>query len=152
MLAAKQPTKPAVTPSVKMKSLHWKRVLIDKLPDTKKAPGEGVGGGAAASPARTVWHTLGDEMPFHVEKFEAQFNASRSATDGGARVGGRSNKPAVTKALDPKRSNAVSIMMSSLPPVDEVKAAIGSLNERVISLERLEQLRAQLLTAEEEEQ
>jgi len=40
-------------------------------------------------------------------------------------------------------------MMSSLPPVNDVKAAIGSLDEKVLSREQLEKVRAHLPTAEE---
>ena len=41
-------------------------------------------------------------------------------------------KPAVVKCLDAKRSNAVAIMMSSLPPVNDVKLAIVNLDESVL--------------------
>ena len=44
----------------------------------------------------------------------------------------------MTKALDPKRSNAVAIMMSSLPSIREVKAAICTLDETMLSREQLE--------------
>mgnify|MGYP002630554267 CR=1 FL=1 len=43
-------------------------------------------------------------------------------------------------------------MMSSLPPVNDVKAAIANLDEDVLSREQLEKIRANIATPEEMEQ
>lgn len=93
-----------------------------------------------------------DEAPIDVAAFEAQFCAKvQRDGDGAAAAHERVARPVVTKALDPKRSNAVAIMMSSLPAVDDVKAAIGTLDEAILSREQLEKIRAHLPTAEEAE-
>ena len=58
-------------------------------------------------------------------------------------------RPLLAKALDPKRSQAVAIMMSSLPPVNDVKAAIVNLDEATLSREQLEMIRQNMPTPEE---
>jgi hypothetical protein len=140
-----------------MKVLHWKRILVDPLPSDKptdKAAADGADGAPASAPAGdektekeekpppkpTLWQLV-NEVPFRVADFEAAFGAALPGGKGGEDGGGsKPLKPAITKALDPKRSNAVAIMMSSLPPIHEVKAAIGALDERVLSREQLDKV------------
>ena len=43
-------------------------------------------------------------------------------------------------------------MMSSLPPINDVKAAVANLDESVLSREQLEKIRANIATPEEMEQ
>ena len=69
-------------------------------------------------------------MPFDIASFESAF-AAASGPAGRERSGtagaGKPSKPVTTKALDPKRSNAVAIMMSSLPPISQVMALTPTL-------------------------
>ena len=135
---ARQPTKPKVTPGVKMKPLHWKRILLEVVDK-------------GATPKPSVWRDM-PQIPYSTTELEAAFGAAAPSGSGGGEGGAaKPAKPAVTKALDPKRSNAVAIMMSSLPPVHAVKAAIGALDEKALSREQLEKVRAHLPTAEEAE-
>jgi len=122
-----------------MKILHWKRILLDK-------PAEG-----AETPPPTIWECV-TEPEFDRAGLEASFAQLPSKGADAADSASSKPKPAVTKALDPKRSNAVAIMMSSLPPVNDVKAAIANLDEDVLSREQLEKIRANIATPEEMEQ
>ena len=130
-----------------MKPLHWKRVLLDPPDEKKKAPA------ADGAPPAGVWDVVRseghDEPPFDVDGFEAAFAAAaqRAGTADGAAA--KAAKPTITKSLDTKRSNAIAIMMSSLPPIHELRAAIGALDESILSREQLEKVRANLPTQEE---
>eukprot|EP00966_Prymnesium_polylepis_P316879 7321819-Prymnesium_polylepis.1 len=130
------PTKPVIHPDTKMKVLHWKRILLE--PPVDGAPD-------------TVWRVV-KEPSFDRAALAAQFaqlvTGKADATDPAS----AKPKPVLTKALDPKRSNAVAIMMSSLPPVNDVKAAIANLDEALLSREQLEKIRANIATPEEMEQ
>ena len=53
--------------------------------------------------------------------------------------------------LDPKRSNAVGILISRLPSISEIRSAIAALDEAALGREQLEQVLMQMPTAEEEE-
>ena len=142
-----------------MKVLHWTRMVL-----------------SADVPAdrETLWWAL-PEAAFDVEQFEAKFcqlarkkdggvSASGDAAGADAAAGGkdvaggdRGRKASVAKreklsVLDPKRSNAIGILISRLPPPSEIKTAIAHLDEQALGREQLEQILAQLPTAEEEEQ
>ena len=152
-LRGKQPTKAPVAPAVKMKALHWKRILLDR-----PTPSDG-SDGATATPAPrsqpllpppgppTIWSVV-DDFEFDRGAFEASFAAATASAARKDASAAKPAKPAVAKALDSKRSNAVAIMMSSLPPVNDVKAAIGSLDEKVLSREQLEKVRAHLIASD----
>ena len=152
----KLPTKPVVAPSVKMKPLHWKRLLLDTpaaAATAGDAPVDGGSGSAEGKPGtreasrskpQSFWSSV-SEWTFDTAAFEGHFAAaSRAASVSQAGDSLQPAKVAITKALDPKRSNAVAIMMSSLPPVNDVKGAIGALDERALSREQLEKIRGAL--------
>jgi hypothetical protein len=75
--------------------LHWKRILLDK-------PAEG-----AEKPPPTIWECV-TEPEFDRAGLEASFAQLPSKGADAADSASSKPKPAVTKALDPKRSNAVS--------------------------------------------
>ena len=130
-----------------MKVLHWSRLILD--PDDP-------------ADRETIWWDL-PEISFDVADFESKFSqkvkASRVAEkdDDGA-DGSRSRsdtKPAKKeklKILEPKRSNAVGILISRLPELKVLRTAIRDLDDHVLEREQVDQIRAQLPTSEEAEE
>ena len=124
-----------------MKGVHWKRVLLD-LQERKERS-------KALGPA--LWEVVA-EPEFDAAALEDVILAE----DVGEPRRQRRAKEAKPSArcrrrwtLDPKRSQAVAIMMSSLPPVNDVKAAIVNLDEATLSREQLEMIRQNMPTPEE---
>ena len=74
------------------------------------------------------------------------------ALGGAAAASAEKKKLEKTKVLDPKRSNAVGILASRLPPPKAVKTAIAALDDTALERDQLEQIRSQLPTPEETEQ
>ena len=141
-VAGPKPTKPVVTPEAKMKNLHWKRYLLDPGADADKA---------------SIWWKL-PEVPFDRAEFESKFAQKSAAKPRGEAIdaaggaggkGAASTKVVLLKALEPKRSNAIGIMMSTLPPPNAIKTAILSLDGDRLDREQLGMIRDVLPTAEE---
>jgi len=131
-----QPTKPVITPGAKMKVLHWTRILCDPEKDKD-----------------TLWAQL-PPLEFDIDDFESKFAQkvanTKSAT--AADVSSADKVSQLVKVLEPKRSNAVGILISTLPSLKEIKSAIALLDESKLSREQVEQIRIQLATPEEMEQ
>lgn len=146
------PRKAAVTPGAKMRVMHWSRLVLDVNSEADK---------------QTLWWSLPD-VPFDVEGFEERF-AQKVARPGGCGVrdsfagggprgsmsgayGGAGFRREKTKVLEPKRSNAIGILISRLPELKLIRAAIRDLDDSVLEREQIEQVRLQLPTAEEAEE
>jgi len=111
--------KDPVTPRVKMKQLHWDRIVL--------APKEGR--------AANVWDDVKEpELP--LDDLEKLF-CTKPPPAPKAKSETAKPKVQVVMILDPKRSNAIGIMMAKLPAVSEIKEAIMEADEDTLSYEQL---------------
>lgn len=132
------PRKPVVKPVKKLKKVHWNRVIL---------PLQG---------PETVWSSI-KEVNFDADEFEDEFAEKTVATKMKAAVGGaaedddsKKSKKQAVRILDAKRSNAIAILMSSLPKLSQIKQAIVSMDSSSLDETKLSALREQWLAVTEE--
>ena len=132
------PSKPKIKPKKKMRAVYWKRMLIDRDASTE-----------------TVWSNL---VPFKIDEDElcAVFAKARKVKpkQNGSRVNpktkkSRKGRKRLVRCLDEKRSNALAIMSSQLPELDELKLAIVEMNQTVLNENQLAKMIKTLPTARE---
>ena len=132
---ANQPTKPKITPKNKLKPLFWKRILNN--------------GGESS-----FWSDI-TELAFDPTELEDNFavKATEKPLEDSQGAGGSSadNKKKVIRLLDQKRSNAIGIMINSMPNVKDLVNAILEMNERVVKRDSISMLLQNLPTSEEVE-
>ena len=160
------PTKPVVHPPRKMKALHWQRLIIGEGGKREGRPtlwseveevGVGIGGGGGG--VGGDGQGVGGEWEGELVQHFSDLRSSVKGGGGGAGAGGKAGegagggkpreeaKEADTKevrVLSDKRFNAVSIMMTSLPPIDSVLAAIARLDSSILSKDQVAALRRNL--------
>ena len=126
------PSKAVVHPAKKMKALHWQRFII------------GEGGRKDGKP--TLWSDV-DAAAVSVdwEELATRFCDARASIKGGKeqkpREEAKEEAQKEVRVLSDKRFNAVSIMMTSLPPVDAVVSAIARLDSSLLSKDQVAALR-----------
>ena len=101
-----------------------------------------------------MWWDLA-EVAFDVGEFEARFCqkvAARAAKEEDVEAKPAKPKVELTKALDAKRSNAVGILISTLPPLAEIRSAVQTLDEAKLDREQVGQILMQLATPDELEE
>ncbi|KAF2077052.1 hypothetical protein CYY_001619 [Polysphondylium violaceum] len=141
-----QPTKPIISPSKRMKPLHWTRILNSTVTQQK-----------------TIWNSNLPEISFDEEQFVdlyslytekiVSFNSGSPIT--GTLSAGmtpvKSSKPIqkVVGVLSQKRQNAISIMCGKLPSDESLVRAIRELDSNKLSLENVSSLYINLPTIEE---
>lgn len=68
-----------------------------------------------------IWNFLSEIKPFYVQQKQSDANKTKEIT-----------------VLDPKRSNAINIGMTKLPPPRTIKAAIMKMDSTIINREGIE--------------
>ena len=72
--------------------------------------------------------------------------------EGAGATSAKPGKQPLAKALDSKRSNAIGILISRLPPLQKIRTAITTLDESMLEREQVDQMRALLGTTDEMEE
>ena len=123
-----------------MKALHWKRLILDP----KKS-----------NDSKTIWAKMGNAaFAFDATEFEALFGQNAKQKSAARRLSNATLKPKNKKIriLTDKRSNAVAIMLSQLPPLQKIKSAVLGMDLKVLRRDHVEAMFGQLPTKEELEQ
>jgi len=130
-----QPTKPVVKPNKKMKPLFWNRIILKQ--DKKEG--------------NSFWKNV-DELDFDIAELEENFTSSSPAKKLGGTGEDGEPKKASTKPkslLEKTRSNAIAIMMKSLPDTLDLIRAIRQLDTTVIKRDMIGMVLSNLPTQEE---
>ncbi|MES1914736.1 MAG: hypothetical protein MHM6MM_006780, partial [Cercozoa sp. M6MM] len=142
-VAVVEPSRASVKPSKKLKALYWKRTLLTEDDFKQK---------------KTVWASFGPrDVPIDVAALEAKFAqksaAKPSASKPTASVAGAVAAKAKTKQriLDGKRSNALGIFGTTLPPKPLLVKSLLALDTKVLRPSQVQQLLSILPTEEEVE-
>ncbi|CAF3896572.1 unnamed protein product [Rotaria magnacalcarata] len=125
------PTAQTINKSVKTIRLHWRDAAPNMLPT---APGTD----------DSLWKSL-NKVPLDTEKLAQLFELKQSEVK--IKKGGDVKKEITV--LDTKRSNAINIGLTVLPPARTIKAAILKMDGSVINKEGIEKLLTMLPTEEE---
>uniref|UniRef100_A0A8C5QTK4 Formin homology 2 domain containing 1 n=1 Tax=Leptobrachium leishanense TaxID=445787 RepID=A0A8C5QTK4_9ANUR len=96
----------------------------------------------------TVWESL-DMVPVDTEKLEHLFE-TKAKELASSKKGSEQKKQALV-VLDPKRSNAINIGLTVLPPVHIIKTAIMNFDEYAINKEGIEKILTMIPTDEEKQ-
>eukprot|EP00004_Rigifila_ramosa_P028834 TRINITY_DN993_c0_g1_i1.p1 TRINITY_DN993_c0_g1~~TRINITY_DN993_c0_g1_i1.p1 ORF type:complete len:956 (-),score=265.30 TRINITY_DN993_c0_g1_i1:45-2483(-) len=130
--AATGPTKPVVTPSVKMKPLHWSRLIL-----------------GSSGIEQTIWGDL-PKPTLDAKEFEEKFRVVETAkSTATATSAAAAPKDENIRILDSKRSNQVSIALTRFPATEIITKAVLTLDEKKLSVEDINSILACLGTAEE---
>ena len=113
--------RPQVKPKAKMKPFHWGKIVIK--PNT----------------APSVWTGLSNDLDFDTDLLEEMFSVKKNTKMGmkgpaKKEVGGPPQE-AILRILAPKRSNAIGIMSSRMPPVEKILHAVKQMDDKILSLE-----------------
>lgn len=113
--------------------------------ELKLAGGHG-GSGSRFGPCSTLWASL-EPVSVDTARLEHLFESrakdmlpSKKASEG---------RRTMTTVLDPKRSNAINIGLTTLPPVHVIKAALLNFDEFAVSKDGIEKLLTMMPTEEE---
>ncbi|XP_036604696.1 FH1/FH2 domain-containing protein 1 [Trichosurus vulpecula] len=111
-------------------------------------PGKGVKGLGRFGPSPTLWASL-EPVTLDTAKLEHLFEtrAKEVMSNKKAAEGRRT----MTTVLDPKRSNAINIGLTALPPVHVIKAALLGFDEFAVSKDGIEKLLTMMPTEEEKQ-
>ncbi|XP_058135846.1 FH1/FH2 domain-containing protein 1 isoform X2 [Dasypus novemcinctus] len=113
--------------------------------ELKLAGGHGSSGGHFG-PCPTLWASL-EPVSVDTARLEHLFE-SRAKDVLPSKKGGEGRRT-MTTVLDPKRSNAINIGLTTLPPVHVIKAALLSFDEFAVSKDGIEKLLTMMPTEEE---
>ncbi|XP_020845024.1 LOW QUALITY PROTEIN: FH1/FH2 domain-containing protein 1 [Phascolarctos cinereus] len=129
---------PILPPKRKTVKLFWRELK----------PGQGVKGLGRFGPTPTLWASL-EPVTLDTAKLEHLFEtrAKEVMSNKKAAEGRRT----MTTVLDPKRSNAINIGLTALPPVHVIKAALLGFDEFAVSKDGIEKLLTMMPTEEEKQ-
>ncbi|XP_072492115.1 FH1/FH2 domain-containing protein 1 isoform X1 [Notamacropus eugenii] len=129
---------PILPPKRKTVKLFWRELK----------PGKGVKGLGRFGPSPTLWASL-EPVTLDTAKLEHLFEtrAKEVMSNKKAAEGRRT----MTTVLDPKRSNAINIGLTALPPVHVIKAALLGFDEFAVSKDGIEKLLTMMPTEEEKQ-
>ena len=115
--------KKEIKPNKKMKCLHWNRIIETKDNDASKS----------------LWNELKEPTYFDVNEFENLF-AVKQKTKVKKKVKKTKKKAVVRAVLDTMRAQHLGILLSSLPPLNVLKACIIKMNENELSIDLVRQI------------
>jgi hypothetical protein len=145
--------------------LHWQKILPPPTPG--RGGVEVVVWRRLQQDAPLLWHEGGELAAVIEAKFsdvpKKRGKNNRAVSGGGEKPGqdendqdaaackhaGPSSRHKVKKVLDVKRSNAISILLSQMPSIGEIVAAIWALDDAVLSRDNIDALLLQMPSPEE---
>jgi hypothetical protein len=131
-----QPRKPVMQPGTKVKTVFWKRLLVNELAHQHaQAPPLAADAPKEEGPVKFVWDDV-EEVPVVGAEIEKMFAAAaapvaKPAAAAPSASAGGSAKPVEepkVRLLDDKRFMHISIMLKKLPPLETVMKAIRTLD------------------------
>ncbi|XP_045389436.1 FH1/FH2 domain-containing protein 1 isoform X2 [Lemur catta] len=128
---------PALPTKRKTVKLFWREL--------KLAGGCG-GSGSRFGPSPTLWASL-EPVSVDTAQLEHLFESRAKDVLPSKKVG--EGRRTMTTVLDPKRSNAINIGLTTLPPVHVIKAALLNFDEFAVSKDGIEKLLTMMPTEEE---
>lgn len=131
------PDGPALPTKRKTVKLFWREL---------KLAGVRGGSGSRFGPSPTLWASL-EPVSVDTARLEHLFE-SRAKDVLPSKKAGESRRT-MTTVLDPKRSNAINIGLTTLPPVHVIKAALLNFDEFAVSKDGIEKLLTMMPTEEE---
>ncbi|XP_074058650.1 FH1/FH2 domain-containing protein 1 isoform X3 [Macrotis lagotis] len=129
---------PIIPPKKKTVKLFWRELK----------PGKGVKGMGRFGPSPTLWASL-EPVTLDTARLEHLFETR--AKDVMSTKKAAEGRRTMTTVLDPKRSNAINIGLTALPPVHVIKAALLGFDEFAVSKEGIEKLLTMMPTEEEKQ-
>ncbi|XP_037671477.1 FH1/FH2 domain-containing protein 1 [Choloepus didactylus] len=136
-LSRSAPDGPALPTKRKTVKLFWREL--------KLAGGHG-GSGGHFGPCPTLWASL-EPVSVDTARLEHLFESRAKDLLPSKKAG--EGRRTMTTVLDPKRSNAINIGLTTLPPVHVIKAALLSFDEFAVSKDGIEKLLTMMPTEEE---
>ncbi|XP_062966359.1 FH1/FH2 domain-containing protein 1 isoform X2 [Cynocephalus volans] len=136
-LPSSAPDAPALPTKRKTVKLFWREL---KLVGGHGSPGSRFG------PCPTLWASL---EPVSVDTAQLEHLFESRAKDVLPSKKGSEGRRTMTTVLDPKRSNAINIGLTTLPPVHVIKAALLNFDEFAVSKDGIEKLLTMMPTEEE---
>ncbi|KAL0209972.1 hypothetical protein P9112_010056 [Eukaryota sp. TZLM1-RC] len=132
MPGASRPASNIPKPKVKMKAVHWR----------KKGPNR-------MNPnAQTIWKEV-DLPRVDFSKIERAFQVKEKPKAGAKAAESKPKKPAKVIVLEGKRSQAIGVLLPRLPPTSQMKDAILTLDESVLTPDSVTMIKQNLPTSEE---
>ncbi|XP_012868470.1 PREDICTED: FH1/FH2 domain-containing protein 1 [Dipodomys ordii] len=128
---------PAIPTKRKTVKLFWREL--------KLAGGQG-GSGSRFGPCSTLWASL-EPVTVDTARLEHLFESRAKDILPSKKAG--EGRRTMTTVLDPKRSNAINIGLTTLPPVHVIKAALQNFDEFAVSKDGIEKLLTMMPTEEE---
>jgi hypothetical protein len=142
-----QPTKAPVKPTKKMKALHWKPIITGEKNKqstaAKNSIWASIDGGYATALREISIADFEDKFTSAPPKAKIPSDDPEAA----AKAQREANKP--QRLLDPNRHNQLSIMLSKMPALPEMKKALLNLDSTVLKPEQIESLHKNMFTTED---
>ncbi|XP_076988813.1 FH1/FH2 domain-containing protein 1 isoform X2 [Tamandua tetradactyla] len=136
-LSRSAPDGPALPTKRKTVKLFWREL---------KLAGSHGGSGGRFGPCPTLWASL-EPVSVDTARLEHLFESRAKDVLPSKKAG--EGRRTMTTVLDPKRSNAINIGLTTLPPVHVIKAALLSFDEFAVSKDGIEKLLTMMPTEEE---
>ncbi|XP_036897421.1 FH1/FH2 domain-containing protein 1 isoform X4 [Sturnira hondurensis] len=137
------PLPPSVPNSV---ALPTKRKTVKLFWREFKLAGAHGGSGSRFGPCSTLWASL-EPVSVDTARLEHLFESRAKDVLPSKKAG--EGRRTMTTVLDPKRSNAINIGLTTLPPVHVIKAALLNFDEFAVSKDGIEKLLTMMPTEEE---
>ncbi|XP_070307268.1 FH1/FH2 domain-containing protein 1 isoform X3 [Odocoileus virginianus] len=131
------PDGPALPTKRKTVKLFWREL---------KLAGVRGGSGSRFGPSPTLWASL-EPVSVDTARLEHLFESRAKDILPSKKAG--EGRRTMTTVLDPKRSNAINIGLTTLPPVHVIKAALLNFDEFAVSKDGIEKLLTMMPTEEE---
>ncbi|XP_055268533.1 FH1/FH2 domain-containing protein 1 isoform X2 [Moschus berezovskii] len=133
------PDGPALPTKRKTVKLFWREL---------KLAGVHGGSGSRFGPSPTLWASL-EPVSVDTARLEHLFESRAKDVLPSKKAG--EGRRTMTTVLDPKRSNAINIGLTTLPPVHVIKAALLNFDEFAVSKDGIEKLLTMMPTEEEQQ-
>ncbi|XP_003472071.1 FH1/FH2 domain-containing protein 1 isoform X2 [Cavia porcellus] len=128
--------------------LPTKRKTVKLFWRELKLAGSHTGSGSRFGPSPTLWASL-EPVSVDTARLEHLFESRAKDVLPSKKAG--EGRRTMTVVLDPKRSNAINIGLTTLPPVHVIKAALLNFDEFAVSKDGIEKLLTMMPTEEEKQ-
>ncbi|KAM5208249.1 FH1/FH2 domain-containing protein 1 isoform 2-T2 [Hipposideros larvatus] len=140
------PAAPLPTIAPDGQALPTKRKTVKLFWRELKLAGSHGGSGSHFGPSSTLWASL-EPVLVDTARLEHLFESRAKDVLPSKKAG--EGRRTMTTVLDPKRSNAINIGLTTLPPVHVIKAALLNFDEFAVSKDGIEKLLTMMPTEEE---